>query len=156
MKRTKTTKKTKHTKNTSKSRKIKLSKHNKSMHADLTTVWGKNKPLENFWRGLSNGKNVVVIYSDGKHKFIKLQSSKTKKLDDQLNGFDEDSNIKAYLTAPLSQDSYETGLFPKAKDKTVDEVINSYKKYFKNVGPPPKDFIKNGNPLMQKALYPIL
>jgi len=147
---------TKKTKKTSKSRKIKLSKRVKSMHAEPTTVWGKNKPLENFWRDLSNGKNVVVIYSDGKHKFIKLQPSRTKKLDVQLNGFDEDTNIKAYLTAPLSQDSYETGLYPKAKDKTVDEVINNYKKYFKNVGPPPKDLIKNGSPLMKKALYPIL
>ena len=43
-----------------KTRKKKPSKRVLEMWKEPNSVWGKNKPLEQFWRQLS-GKNVIVI-----------------------------------------------------------------------------------------------
>ena len=116
-------------------------KHNKTskrvlkMLKDPTTVWGKNKPLENFWRNLTS-KYVVVIYKDGKHKYINIPNRGTKKWDRFYDEFDNDTNVEAVLSSALSQDAYELGLYPKAKDKSVDFVIKNYKKYFKPINHP--------------------
>ena len=34
-----------------------------AMEADPDTVWGKNKPLEKFWRKLASGEKAVIIYT---------------------------------------------------------------------------------------------
>ena len=128
-------------------------KHNKTskrvleMRKDPNTVWGKNRSLEKFWSELSN-KYVVVIYKDGKHKYINLPNRKSKKYKYLFDEFDNDNNIIAVLSRPLSQDSYELGLYPKAKDKTVEYVIQNYTKYFKPIIIPKK--INNDNPKMNK------
>lgn len=49
--------------------------------------------------------------------------------------FDADDSIIDVLSSSRSQDAYEVYLYPKAKDKTVKEVIADYKKYFKPIGP---------------------
>jgi hypothetical protein len=116
-------------------------KHNKTskrvlkMIKDPTTVWGKNKPLENFWRNLTS-KYVVVIYKNGKHKYINIPNRGTKKWDNFYDDFDNDPNVEAVLSSALSQDAYELGLYPKAKDKSVEFVIKNYKKYFKPINHP--------------------
>ena len=38
--------------------------------------------------------------------------------------------IKHILTSSMSVDSYELNLYPKAKNKTVEEIISNYNKYF--------------------------
>ena len=52
-----------------------------------------------------------------------------------LNEFKEDTNIIAILSSNLSQDAYEQYLYPKAKSKSVDYVIQHYNTYFKPILP---------------------
>jgi len=128
-------------------------KHNKTskrvleMRKDPTTVWGKNLHLENFWRKLS-GRNVIVIYKDGTHKYINLPKRTTQKYKKLFDEFDKDDNIVAVLSSSLSSDAYELGLYPKAKDKSVEFVIKNYKKYFKPITIPRN--INNDAPKMNK------
>jgi len=131
----------------------KASKRVLAMWKDPETVWGKNKPLEKFWRGLASGKYVVVIYKNGKHNYVKLPTPHTQKSRVMYNGFDENPEIEAVLSSNLSQDAYELYLYPKAKDSTVDHVIRNYTNYFKPMAP-----IENGpegaSPLMKKVVVP--
>jgi len=107
------------------------------------SVWGKNKSLETFWRELSIGKKVVLIYKNGNHKIVKLKNG-TEQLKKQYASFDDDPNITAVLTSPMSQDAYEVHLYPKAKKASVKEVIKNYKKYFKMDGTTPKNLAAQG------------
>lgn len=118
------------------------------------TVWNKNPALERFWGDLASQKQVVVIYKDGTHKYIKLPKRFTEKYKAAFNGFDTDPTIVDVLYSYPSQDAYEQSLYPKAKDKTVEYVIAHYKKYFKPIGPVPKDVIASGAPLMKKVRVP--
>ena len=101
------------------------------MEADPDTVWGKNKPLEELWESLADGTKVVLIEKGGKHKIFYMPTGKMT-IRKMYNTFDDDPNIVAVLSAPLSQDAYEVYLYPKAKDKSVEYVIKNYKKYFKS------------------------
>ena len=116
------------------------------------SVWGKNKSLEKFWQKLASGKEAVLIYKNGSHKITTLPSGQKSKFI-KFDEFDNNPEIKAVLISNVSTDAYEL-LYKKAKDKSVNEVIKNYKKYFKSSGPQPKDLIKQGFPLMKKALYP--
>jgi len=130
-------------------KKTKPRKYNKSSSKRVipsTSVWGKNKPLEKFWRHLT--MNVVVLYKNGSHKYISLPSQQTKKYKNLFDNFDNDDNVVAVLTSPLSQDAYELGLYPKANDKTVDFVIKNYQNYFKPLSLPKQT---NAPSLMKKV-----
>lgn len=113
----------------------KVSKRVLAMHADPTSVWGKNNKLETFWSGLASGKKIVVIYKGGKHQHVELPNLFTKKYTSALANFETDSNVVAILSSNMSQDSYEQFLYPKAKDKSVEYVIKHYTKYFKPLTP---------------------
>jgi hypothetical protein len=117
------------------------------------SIWGKNKPLEKFWRSLASGEKVVLIQKTGGHKMFTMPTGKmaARKM---LNAFDDDPNIVAVLSSNLSQDAYEVFLYPKAGDKSVEYVIKNYKKYFKSVGPMPKDLIEKGVPAQVKVFFP--
>jgi len=142
------------TKNKNKKIKTKKRTVKTSSWAEPPSVWGKNVPLEKFWRGLAGGKYVVVIYKNGKHKYIDLPNPNTKESTTLFNEFDADPTIIAVLSSNLSQDAYEVYLYPKAKDSSPDYVITHYKRFFKSMGPPSKDRI-NGAPLMKKVLVPL-
>lgn len=113
----------------------KISKRVLQMWNDPDTVWGKNRELERFWGNLSSGKNVVVIYKDKTHAYIRLPARNTKKYQNVFTDFEKDDNIIAVLSSNQSQDAYEIYLYPKAKDKSVDYVIEHYTKYFKPIIP---------------------
>ena len=112
----------------------KTSKRMLKMEADLVSVWGKNKPLEQFWQKLASGKQVVVVYKNGTHKYVSLPKPSTEKYGKMFDEFDENADIVAVLSSNASQDSYERFLYPKAKDNSVEYVIKNYKKYFKLMG----------------------
>lgn len=131
----------------------KKSKRVLEMEADPNTVWGKNKPLEELWESLADGTKVVLIEKGGKHKIFDMPTGKMT-IRKMYNTFDDDPNIVAVLSAPLSQDAYEVYLYPKAKDKTVEYVIKNYKKYFKSLGPMPADLVAKGIPAQRKVLFP--
>ena len=119
-----------------KTRKVKkVSKRVLDMWNDPTTVWGKNPELEHFWGDLASGENVVLIYTNGTHKFVKMPKRFTTKHQTMIDSFDKDSDIVAVLSSNPSQDAYEVYLYPKAKDKSVDYVIKNYGKYFKPILP---------------------
>lgn len=123
------------------------------MEADPNTVWGKNRPLEELWESLASGKKVVLIEKGGKHKIFDMPTGKMT-IRKMYNTFDDDPNIVAVLSSNMSQDAYEVYLYPKAKDKSVEYVIKNYKKYFKPIGPMPKDLIEKGIPAQRKVLFP--
>ena len=123
------------------------------MEADPNTVWGKNRPLEELWESLASGKKVVLIEKGGKHKIFTMPTGKMTERK-MYNTFDDDPNIVAVLSSNLSQDAYEVYLYPKAKDKSVEYVIKNYKKYFKSMGPMPKDLVEKGIPAQRKVLFP--
>jgi hypothetical protein len=117
------------------------------------SIWGRNKPLEKFWRSLASGKKVVLIQKTGGHKMFTMPTGKVAALK-IFNTFDDDPNIVAVLSSNLSQDAYEVFLYPKAKDKSVEHVIKNYKKFFKSIGPMPADLIEKGVPAQVKVFFP--
>jgi len=132
----------------------KVSKRVLDMWKDPTSVWGKNKPLEKFWRDLASAKYVVVIYRNGKHKYVKPPNPLTQKSANFYNKLDDDKEIEAVLSSNLSQNAYEIYLYSKAKDNSVEHVIKNYKKYFKSMGAPSKELVESGRPLMKKVRVP--
>jgi hypothetical protein len=92
--------------------------------------WGKNKPLEQLWRDMSQFLSVVVIYKGpNPYEVIQLHHPADIQLLRQLN---DDPQVVAVLTSsPDIHNAYETLLYPKAKDKTVDYVITHYARFFK-------------------------
>jgi hypothetical protein len=117
------------------------------------SIWGKNKPLEKFWRSLASGEKVVLIQKTGGHKIFTMPTGKMAALK-IFNTFDDDPNIVAVLSSNMSQDAYEVFLYPKAGDKSVEYVIKNYKKFFKSMGPMPADLIEKGVPAQVKVLFP--
>lgn len=117
------------------------------------SIWGKNKPLEKFWRSLASGEKVVLIQKTGGHKIFTMPTGKVAALK-IFDTFDDDPNIVAVLSSNLSQDAYEVFLYPKAGDKSVEHVIKNYKKFFKSTGPMPADLIEKGVPAQVKVFFP--
>ena len=99
--------------------------------------WGKNQPLEQLWRDLSSYLSVVIVYKGSKpYEIVKLQSQPPtpSQIYAQLRAYDADPQVIAILTShPDVNDAYETLLYPKAKDKTVDHVITNHTRFFKRV-----------------------
>ena len=95
--------------------------------------WGKNKPLEHLWRDMSQFLSVVVIYKGpNPYEVIKLYHPADIQLQVKLRQLNDDPQVVAILTSsPDINNAYETLLYPKAKDKTVDYVITHYARFFK-------------------------
>jgi hypothetical protein len=130
----------------------KKARKNDKNDKQVVTVWGKNKPLEEFWKKLASGKNVVVIYKNGKHKYIDLPKPNTQKSTQLFNDLDENKEVVAVLSSSSSTDTYELFLYPKAKDNSVKDIIQNYKKYFEFTGP--YENADEGKPLMKKVMLP--
>lgn len=91
--------------------------------------WGKNKPLEQLWTDLSSYLSVVIIYKGSRpYEIVRLQSPTQS-----LGEFESDPQVVAILSAKPtgSKKAYQTILYPKAKDMTVDYVITNYNHFFK-------------------------
>jgi hypothetical protein len=92
--------------------------------------WGKNKPLEQMWHDLSHFLSVVIIYKGSMpYEIVKLASHSNP-----LGEYATDPRVVAILSAhPDHKNAYETALYPRAKDKTVDYVITHYGDFFKRI-----------------------
>ena len=103
------------------------------------TCWGKNKPLEELWRDLSSYLSTIIIYKGSKpYEIVKLKQSDAmtpEHVYSQFRVYESDPSVVAILTAHPddAKNAYETLLYPKAKDKTVDYVITNHTKFFKRV-----------------------
>jgi hypothetical protein len=90
---------------------------------DSDIIRNKNKKLYKFWLGLANTKHSVFIYNDKSHKIIR------KNIKEEQEKAENDTNIIAILDSGPSFDAYRE-LYRKAGNKSVEEVIKNYKKYF--------------------------
>jgi hypothetical protein len=90
---------------------------------DSDIIRNKNKKLYKFWLDLADTKHSVFIYSDKSHKIIR------KNIKEEQEKAENDSNIIAILDSGPSFDAYRE-LYRKAGNKSVEEVIKNYKKYF--------------------------
>lgn len=90
---------------------------------DSDIIRNKNKKLYKFWLGLANTKHSVFIYNDKSHKIIR------KNIKEEQEKAENDTNIIAILDSGPSFDAYRE-LYRKATNKSVEEVIKNYKKYF--------------------------
>ena len=95
-------------------------------------VWGKNKKLENFWRKLAHGRNVILVNEKGEKSNYKLPKTHPAS-GNKYRELEEDNNIKAIITSTESSDVYES-LYKRVKNKTPKEIIKNYKKYLTKDG----------------------
>jgi len=96
------------------------------------SVWGKNKKLEEFWKKLASGKEIIIVYQNNKKEIYKMPKTSAAKHNQYIK-FENDSNVKAIITSAQSSDIYEN-LFKNHGDKTPKEIIDNYKKYLTNYG----------------------
>lgn len=90
-------------------------------NADI--IRNKNKKLYNFWLDLANTKHSVFVYKDKSYKIIR------KNIREEQEKAEKNNNVIAILDSGPSFDAYRE-LYRKAKNKSVEEVIKNYKKYF--------------------------
>jgi hypothetical protein len=80
-----------------------------------------------------------VIYNGSKpYEVFRLQpsSNSAEQIYAQLKPLDDEPQVTAILSAhPDIQHAYESLVYPRAKDKTVDYVITHYEKIFKRAPP---------------------
>lgn len=86
-------------------------------------IKNKNKKLYRFWLDLANTKRSVFIYSDKSYKIIR------KNIKEEQEKSEKNNNVIAILDSGPSFDAYRE-LYRKAQNKSVEEVIMNYKKYF--------------------------
>ena len=108
-------------KSTKKTRKLSKKKLGDFLSRD--TIELKNRKLYKFWLDLADSKHSVFIYNDKSHKIIK------KNIREEQEKAEQNDNIIAILDSGPSFDSYRE-LYRKAKNKSVEEVIKNYKRYF--------------------------
>ena len=121
-----------------KTRRSRKTRRRRSIKFNDPACWGKNKPLEELWRDLSSYLSTIIIYKGSKpYEIVKLKQSETmtpEHVYSQFRVYESDPSVVAILTAhPDATNVYETSLYPKAKDKTVDYVITNHAKFFKRV-----------------------
>ena len=90
-------------------------------NADI--IRNKNKKLYNFWLDLANTKHSVFVYNDKSYKIIR------KNIREEQEKAEKNNNVIAILDSGPSFDAYRE-LYRKAKHKSIEEVIENYKKYF--------------------------
>jgi len=117
-----------------KTRRRRKTKRSRKFVSD-SACWGKNKPLEQLWTDLSSYLSAVIVYKGARpYEIVKLQSQppSVSQIYDQLRAYDADPQVIAILSAhPDVKNAYETLVYPKAKDKTVDYVIINHDRFFK-------------------------
>ena len=110
-------------KNKSGNKSIKSSTENLQDVDNVFNIRNKNKKLYKFWLDLANTKHSVFIYNDKSYKIIR------KNIKEEQEKAENNSNIIAILDSGPSFDAYRE-LYRKATNKSVEEVIKNYKKYF--------------------------
>jgi hypothetical protein len=81
---------------------------------------------------------------------MKMPNPGTQQASDLYNRFDQDEEIEAVLSSSISTDTYQEFLYPKAKNESVENVINNYKKYFESI----EQIHEEGKPQMKKVMVP--
>ena len=90
---------------------------------DMDSIRNANKKLHKFWTDLADTKHSIFIYKNKSYKIIR------KNIREEQEKAEDDNNVVAILDSGPSFDAYRE-LYRKAKNKSVEEVIKNYKKYF--------------------------
>ena len=90
---------------------------------NVFNIINKNKKLYKFWLDLANTKHSVFIYNDKSYKIIR------KNIKEEQEKAENNTNVIAILDSGPSFDAYRE-LYRKANNKSVEEVIKNYEKYF--------------------------
>jgi hypothetical protein len=90
---------------------------------DMDTIRNANKKLHKFWMDLADTKHSIFIYKNKSYKIIR------KNIREEQEKAEDDNTVVAILDSGPSFDAYRE-LYRKAKNKSVEEVIKNYKKYF--------------------------
>ena len=90
---------------------------------NVFNIINKNKKLYKFWLDLANTKHSVFIYNDKSYKIIR------KNIKEEQEKAEKNTNVIAILDSGPSFDAYRE-LYRKANNKSVEEVIKNYEKYF--------------------------
>ncbi len=106
-----------------------------------------SKKLYNWWRNLAQG-NIIIIYTNGKHKLIKSESkthkAQSKEIIEKWKLYDEDKDVKAIIWSAQSSDIIDGFIeylidnsskdklkeLLKKKDDLPSYLLDNYKKYF--------------------------
>jgi hypothetical protein len=96
---------------------------NTDMNTDMDTIRNANKKLHKFWTDLADTKHSIFIYKNKNYKIIR------KNIREEQEKAEDDNNVVAILDSGPSFDAYRE-LYRKAENKSVEEVIKNYKKYF--------------------------
>jgi len=101
---------------------------------------------------MSEFLSLIVIYKGSRpYEVIKLHATSDAQLQFKLQQLNDDPQVVAILTShPDIQHAYETLIYPKAKDKTVDYVITHYALFFKKA----PHHMKYGNTHLHKIRIP--
>ena len=104
------------------------------LESDPESVWGKRPELEEFWRKLASGTEVILMVKGEKEpiKYI-MPKPGGQGWRNKYKELEEDDNIIAIITSAQSTDTYES-LYKKAKGKSTQYIIEYYKKYLFNSG----------------------
>ena len=105
---------------------LKISKNRTKHIQDVDSdniLRNKNKQLYKFWLDLANTKHSVFVYNDKSYKIIR------KNIREEQEKAEKNNNVIAILDSGPSFDAYRE-LYRKAKHKSIEEVIENYKKYF--------------------------
>jgi len=94
-----------------------------NMDMDMDTIRNANKKLHKFWMDLADTKHSIFIYKNKNYKIIR------KNIREEQEKAEDDNNVVAILDSGPSFDAYRE-LYRKAENKSVEEVIKNYKKYF--------------------------
>lgn len=113
---------------------IKTSKKQRNRRVSYGTdiIWGKNKKLESFWGKLASGKQIVVVYTNGKSKTLTMPKTQPAAAN-KYKELEQNNTIKAIIASSQSSDSYEA-LYKRVKQKAPEEVVKNYNKYLINYG----------------------
>lgn len=109
--------------NKSRNKSIKSSTENLQDVDNGDIIRNKNKKLYKFWLDLANTKHSVFIYNDKSYKIIR------KNIKEEQEKAENNTNVIAILDSGPSFDAYRE-LYRKATNKSVEEVIKNYEKYF--------------------------
>lgn len=93
--------------------------------------------LHAFWGFLADGKGTILVRKDKSHEVkvtpYKSRSATATWLKKVSAEAESDPSVVAILSSAMSYDAYET-LERKAKGKSVEYVIQNYKKFFDHYG----------------------
>ena len=115
-------------------RRRRLSKRLQKLAADPASSLNKNMELQKFWQKLASGKLIVLVFKNGTSQYKYMTKKTNKARWNEARGVEEaatrNPNVVAILVSNSSWEAYDY-LYARAKNKSVNDVVKNWKKYFR-------------------------